>query len=182
MKTTRILLAQRNLTVGNITKNKRVIIDDVLTAGNTLNADVIIFPELALTAYPPEDLLLRANLYEQLQIALQELLPYSEKIDVIISYPEQQAGKFYNTCSYLSGGEIQASYHKQNLPNYAVFDEKRYFTAGESNCLIDLSGIPAAITICEDLWSPAPAQQAAQQGAELLININASPYRIGKAR
>jgi len=162
MKSTQIIVAQKNLTVGNITANKTRIIDAILTACDTHKADVIIFPELALSAYPPEDLLFRGNLYQQIQIALQEILPYSEKIDIIISYPEQQADQIYNTCSYLSGGKIQATYHKQRLPNYAVFDEKRYF-------------------ICEDLWSPLPAKQAAAQGAKLLININASPYRIGIA-
>ncbi len=180
MKTTHIILAQRNLSVGNITENKARIIEDALDACDGKKADLIIFPELALTAYPPEDLLLRANLYEQIQGALREILPLSENIDMIIGHPEQQGGRLYNACSYLRGGKIQATYHKQNLPNYAVFDEKRYFTAGAANCLIQLADIPTAITICEDLWEAAPARQAAAQGAELLININASPYRIGK--
>ena len=180
-KSIHIILAQKNLTVGDITENKKRIIEDILFARDKKNAQLIIFPELSLTAYPPEDLLLRANLHKQIRSALSEIEPYSQSIDIIIGYPDKHENILYNACSYLSKGQIQTTYHKQKLPNYGVFDEKRYFAPGRKSCLIDLSGIPTAITICEDLWSPEPTKQAKEEGAELLININASPYRINKS-
>jgi len=176
----RIAIAQLNLHVGNIDANKDKIIKCIIDARDNKNAQLIIFPELALTAYPPEDLLLRPALYHQLEQAILEIKSQSDNIDTIISYPDKQQTGLYNACSYLSRGKIQAIYHKKNLPNYGVFDEKRYFQEGKSNCMVDLNGIPAALSICEDLWMPEHAKQASEAGAKILININASPYHADR--
>jgi NAD+ synthase (glutamine-hydrolysing) len=174
-----IAFAQSNYRVGDIRGNTEQIIKLVNDAGK-LGADLVIFPELAITSYPPEDLLLRRALYEQITIAMQEIIAASNGIGIIIGFPEKTSKGIFNACCYIKDGQQQALYYKQNLPNYGVFDEKRYFSAGSENCLIDLDGIPAALSICEDIWSPDVARQAQAAGARLLININASPYHVDK--
>jgi NAD+ synthase (glutamine-hydrolysing) len=175
-----ISIAQINLRVGDIRYNTKKIIASIRDAKVRQNADLIVFPELAITGYPPEDLLLRSALYKQLTTAIQEITAESQDIGVIIGYPEKTSEGLYNACSFIKDGKQQALYYKRCLPNYGVFDEKRYFSPGKTNCLIDLNGIPTALSICEDLWSTSPARHAKDSGANLLININASPYHADK--
>lgn len=174
-----IAIAQTNLHVGNIEGNKLIIIDSIKRA-RELHAQLIIFPELAITGYPPEDLLYRASLYNQVEQALNDIVNESRGIDTVISYPSIDNKQIYNTCSLVRGGKVDIIYHKHSLPNYGVFDEKRYFTPGSETTIIDLESIPIALSICEDLWSPEYTAEAAKAGAKLLININASPYHIDK--
>ncbi len=174
-----IAIAQINLHVGHVFANTRKIIEYIHRA-KELKCELIVFPELAVTGYPPEDLLLRQALYEQIENAIRQIMAESGEIGIIVGFPDQTPEGLHNACSLIKDGKQQALYYKRNLPNYGVFDEKRYFCSGDATCLIDLDGIPTALSICEDLWSPIPAQQAAEAGAILLININASPYHADK--
>jgi NAD+ synthase (glutamine-hydrolysing) len=174
-----IAIAQVNFRVGDVQGNTELIIQN-LDEARRLKCALVIFPELAVTGYPPEDLLLRRALYDQIQKALSEIRSASHDIGVILGFPQSSSEGLYNTCSWIKDGKEEIVYHKQILPNYGVFDEKRYFLPGQSSCLFDLEGIPTSISICEDLWSPLPARQAAELGASLIININASPYHDDK--
>ena len=178
----RIALAQINLLVGDIAGNAAQVIACAARARDALGAQLIVFPELTLTGYPPEDLLLRPELHARVQRALDDILRQVQGIDVLLGYPQQTSAGLYNAASLLRDGAIVATCHKQNLPNYGVFDEKRYFVAGATPCVVDVRGVPVGITICEDVWYPGPVQQVAAAGARLLINLNASPYHIGKGR
>jgi len=180
-KDIQIALAQINLCVGDIKGNTILIIENILQAKEQLHADIIIFPELAITSYPPEDLLLRPALHLQIKKSLKDICNAVHGIDVIIGYPLLSEGKLYNSCSLLREGAIKETYHKQLLPNYGVFDEKRYFEPGDETILFDLCGIPTALSICEDIWEDSPCQKAKDAGAKLIININASPYHSEKA-
>lgn len=174
-------LAQINLHVGDVEDNKNIIIDNIRRAKEHANANVIIFPELAITAYPPEDLLLRPALHSQIKIALKDICNESHGIDIILGYPLLLEEKLYNSCSLIREGEIRETHHKQLLPNYGVFDEKRYFEPGDKTTVFDLHGIPAALSICEDIWEEAPCQDAKKAGVKLIFNISASPFHSEKA-
>ena len=178
--TLRLCLAQLNLRVGAIADNTARIIAVCKQARDVHAADVVIFPELAITGYPPEDLLLRPGLHERVAQALQNIRQAIQGIDVILGYPQSWKGQLYNACSVIHQGTLAATYHKQQLPNYSVFDEKRYFRAGHAPCVVDLQGIRTGLSICEDIWVPGLTRQAVAAGARLLVNINASPYHIGK--
>ncbi|MEX2353002.1 MAG: NAD+ synthase, partial [Gammaproteobacteria bacterium] len=177
----RIGIAQINPVVGDIKKNKSLVIDYMVQGHRQHKLDLIIFPELMLTGYPPEDLLFRRALHTQVSQALTEIIDNSRDIKAVLGYPRKSGPNLYNSCAYIGNGRLLASYDKSELPNYGVFDEKRYFTAGNTPCLIDLDGISTALTICEDIWVPGPARAAADAGAKLLININASPFHHTKA-
>lgn len=176
----RIALAQINLLVGDVQGNVAKIIAAAKRAREELRAHVVVFPELAITGYPPEDLLLRADFCAQAQAALDALARNISGIDVVVGYPHSTAGKLYNAAALLRGGKISARYDKQHLPNYSVFDEKRYFTAGTEPCIVDIQGVPVAITVCEDVWEASPMLQAKAAGARLMLNLNASPFHTGK--
>ena len=177
----RIAIAQIDPCVGDMDGNTELVLEYIDRARDTAGADTIIFPELVLTGYPPEDLLLRPHFHVQVEQALRRLLRATQGIDVILGYP-LAAGKFlYNACSLIRDGKIVTTYHKRNLPNYGVFDEKRYFTEGTDLNLVETPGFKVALSVCEDLWTEDHAREAAQAGAELLININASPYHTDKA-
>jgi len=173
-------LVQINLCVGDIKGNTELIIENILRAKEQYQADIIIFPELAITSYPPEDLLFRPALHLQIKKSLKDICKAAHGIDVIIGYPLLSEGKLYNSCSLLCEGNIEETYHKQLLPNYGLFDEKRYFEPGEDTILFDLHGVPTALSICEDIWEESPCQKAKDAGAKLIININASPYHSEK--
>jgi len=175
-----ILLAQLNLTVGDIQGNTKKIIASINDAELNHSADIIIFPELSISSYPPEDLLLRPAFNEYVKTALDKIINASKNIHVIIGYPSKQNDKLYNACSLIHDGKIVKTYYKQHLPNYGVFDEKRYFTAGNETCLFEFKGITAALSICEDIWVPEPINDAAMAGAKIMFNINASPYHKNK--
>jgi NAD+ synthase (glutamine-hydrolysing) len=179
--TLRLGMAQVNLLVGDIEGNTRKVLEFAHQAQQQ-NLQLVAFPELTLTGYPPEDLLLRSGLYARVEHALQTLCAEIGNIGVIIGYPRQIDGKAYNMAGLIRNGRIEVEYSKQALPNYSVFDEKRYFTAGVDACVFEYNGIPLGITICEDIWESQPMQQAVQAGARLMINLNASPFQIGKGR
>ena len=176
----RIVLAQLNLQVGDIRGNLQRLIDAANHARDDQQADVILFPELALCGYPPEDLLLRSNMQQRIEQALNELAERVPDIHVVVGYPWQQDGRSFNRAAVLAGGRIVATYDKQKLPNYKVFDEKRYFAEGSEPCVVDIKGVPVALSICEDIWHPEPMRTAREAGARLMLCINASPFHMGK--
>nr|VFK60679.1 MAG: NAD+ synthase (glutamine-hydrolysing) [Candidatus Kentron sp. UNK]VFK69832.1 MAG: NAD+ synthase (glutamine-hydrolysing) [Candidatus Kentron sp. UNK] len=179
----RVAIAQTNMTVGDIRGNTDIIIDYAQRARDTLEADVVLFPELALTGYPPEDLLLRPDLYQRIEPALQEIIQATRGIDAIIGYPywAEDNNAIYNACACIQNGVLAERYFKQELPNYGVFDEKRYFSPGMGVVSAPIKGVKVAFTICEDIWSPGPMRLAADVAkAKLMFNINASPYHAEK--
>ena len=176
----RIRLAQLNFCVGDIDGNTEKILTAIDAARATNSVDLIAFPELAITAYPPEDLLFRPSLHQWVERALAHVARASVDITVAIGHPEKHGADIYNACSVYRDGELVARYRKQKLPNYAVFDEKRYFVAGDAQLIFEVNRFRIALSICEDIWDSQTAVAAAQAGAELILNINASPYRIDK--
>ena len=177
----KISLAQINLLVGDIAGNTQQIIDEALRARDEQQAHAILFPELALTGYPPEDLLLRQELVHRVEHSLRLLCDRVTGIDLILGYPIRRDGLLYNAAGVIRDGHLIAEYHKALLPNYSVFDEKRYFEPGGDPCVLEINGVPVGITICEDIWYKMPAARAAEQGARILLNLNASPFHQGKA-
>ncbi len=176
----RIVMAQLDFLVGAIDANADKVIAACRQARDELAADAIVFPELALTGYPPEDLLFRTHFIEIVEAAVDRLVDEVEGIVAIVGHPLAEAGTLYNVASVIGQGKVMACYRKQYLPNYGVFDEKRYFAAGDSPCVVPVNGIPVGVTLCEDIWQPGPALQAAEAGARLLVNLNASPFHAGK--
>ena len=176
----RIVMAQLNFMVGDIRSNADRIIAASTRARDELAADAIVFPELALTGYPPEDLLLRAHFINDVEAAVEHICRESKGITVIVGYPLEQEGDLYNAAGVIQDGSIAGLYKKQRLPNYSVFDEKRYFKQGTTACVVPVKNTRIGITICEDIWKAGPARQAAEAGADLLINMNASPFHAGK--
>lgn len=175
----RLCLAQENFCVGDVEGNTRLIVERVASA-KSAGANLVAFPELAITAYPPEDLLFRPGLHAQVAKALQQIASDSTGIYILVGYPEKTPDGLYNSAACFHGGQMLANYRKQHLPNYAVFDEKRYFSPGENATVISINDIRFAISICEDIWVPETAITARDAGADAIININASPYRIDK--
>ena len=176
-----MIIGQLNFTVGDIQSNTDKIIKAIKKANNDYKADIIIFPELSISSYPPEDLLLRPAFNEAINIALDKIKISTENIHVILGYPLRKEGKLYNACSLIHNKEIKKTYAKQYLPNYGVFDEKRYFTPGDdSPCLFEINGVTAALSICEDIWVSKPTEDATAANAKILFNINASPYDKNK--
>lgn len=181
MTTLNILMAQMNTHVGDFEGNTRKVIETVQRAEQERPNAVVVFPELTLSGYPPEDLLLRPSIEFRVNAALAEICAAVQgEAHVILGYPRKIDGKLFNVAGVVYRGEIIAEYRKQSLPNYQVFDEKRYFSAGVEACVVDIHGVPVALSICEDIWEEGPTAQAAAAGARLLVNINSSPYHRGK--
>jgi NAD+ synthase (glutamine-hydrolysing) len=176
----RVVMAQLNLMVGDIEGNTSLVLKNAERAISEFAADLIVFPELTLTAYPPEDLLLRPSLKLRIDRAIDAILQADLPIHIVLGFPESIDGKLFNALTVLEGGSRLATYHKQCLPNYQVFDERRYFHAGDKPCVLQIAGIRLGFTICEDMWEQDPFKQARDAGADLMININASPYHIHK--
>ncbi len=176
--TLRLALAQLDFTVGAVADNTQRAIDTAALARDQHHADVVLFPELTLTGYPPEDLLFHAGLRKQVAGGLARVCAEVRGIDVIVGYPEYAGSAIYNSAAFVRGGIITANHRKRELPNYKVFDEKRYFKPGLRSTLVDLKGIRTAILICEDIWEPTPARAAKEDGAQLLVVINGSPYSL----
>ncbi|HIO53912.1 MAG TPA: NAD+ synthase [Chromatiales bacterium] len=172
----RIVMAQLNLWVGSLATNANTILAAIERARDELQADAIIFPELTLTGYPPEDLLLRPGFLRDVEATLQRITESVAGVDVIVGYPESDADQLYNSACLLRDGKRVSVYRKWHLPNYSVFDEKRYFHEGNQPCVVTIAEVPVGITICEDIWYEEPARAAADAGARLLINMNASPF------
>jgi NAD+ synthase (glutamine-hydrolysing) len=178
----RIVMAQVNLLVGAIQANTDRVLQVAREAVEQHKADLVAFPELTLTSYPPEDLLLRPSIKNRVERALQRILDARLDIYLVVGYPLKEDDRLYNALSVIKNGQLLATYRKQHLPNYQVFDERRYFDAGDQPCVIDINGVPAGFTICEDMWQDGPTRQAREAGARLMININASPYHLNKVR
>lgn len=175
-----IAIAQLDLLVGDVGGNAQKVIDASVRARDELHAQAIIFPELTLTGYPPEDLLLRPGLIRQVNQSLLRIQEQVSGIDIVLGYPQQSEQGLFNAASVLRDGTVVATYHKCYLPNYSVFDEMRYFVAADEACVLDIAGVPVGLTICEDIWYPGPALKAKQAGARLLLNLNASPFHRHK--
>ena len=177
----RIAIAQLALPVGAIRANTRQIIDAVRRARDELEADVILFPELAVTGYPPDDLLLRADFLAAVEAALAEIAQACRGVTAVVGAPVRRDGRVRNAALALRDGDEVAVAYKRCLPSYSVFDDNRHFAPGSEPCVIDIAGRRVGVTICEDIWAPAPAAEAAAAGAELLVSVNASPFHDGKA-
>jgi NAD+ synthase (glutamine-hydrolysing) len=176
----RVAIAQINLLVGDMEGNAQRIAEVLREARDKLQADVLVTPELALTGYPPEDLLLRPGMYERIERSLHTLQKQVTGIDLLLGYPEHTPVGIYNSVAVIREGKIIAHARKDNLPNYSVFDEKRYFVPDHQSSVIEIAGARVGITICEDIWFPEPPQRLSEAGADLIININASPYHVNK--
>lgn len=173
-------MAQINPLVGDVHGNTELVLSTAATAIAQHQADMVVFPELILTAYPPEDLLLRPSLDLRINEALELICRAQLPVYLLIGYPGREAGRLYNMLAVIHRGKLIGTYKKQRLPNYQVFDEKRYFKAGTSPLVLSIGGMQIAFTICEDLWQAAAMAQAAAAGAQLMININGSPYHLNK--
>jgi len=177
--TLRIALSQFDAVVGDIAGNAERVAEDIDRAREA-GAQLVCFPELALTGYPPEDLLLKEHFLADARAALVQLAAGGEGIVALVGYPER-AEDVYNAAGVLAGGELHATYRKMHLPNYGVFDELRYFQSGPCGATIEIDGVKVGITICEDIWQPGPPlSQEALAGARLIVNLSASPYHAGK--
>jgi NAD+ synthase (glutamine-hydrolysing) len=176
----RLALCQMNATVGDIAGNAARIRAG-LDAARAAGVELTLFPELALTGYPPEDLLLREHFLEDARVALGALARDVRGTPAVVGFPEHEDGHVYNAAAVLADGAVRTVYRKLHLPNYGVFDERRYFTPGTGGATIALGGEVVGLTVCEDLWQPGPpASEEAQAGARLIVNISASPYHAGK--
>ena len=166
--------------VGDIPYNLKKHIEAANTARDQYAAEVIVFPELGLTGYPPEDLLLRKDFLDQARVAFQKLISEVKNIYCLVGHPDVTDHGVYNACSLIYNGAILGRYNKQHLPNYGVFDEYRYFIPGKLPCVIPIHDIPIGLIICEDLWSEEPVLQAKKLGAQLILSLNASPFESTK--
>ncbi len=177
----RLFLAQYDLCVGDVDGNTSRVLE-ASERGAASGADIVLLPELALAGYPPEDLLFHSGFRRQVQAAVRRLCDRKPGVDVVVGYPEYQGSEIFNSAALIRGGRVYANHRKQALPNYRVFDEKRYFTAGQAPTLVDVKGARVALLVCEDVWTPEPARAARAAGAEALLVINASPFQMNKQR
>jgi NAD+ synthase (glutamine-hydrolysing) len=178
----RIALAQRNFLVGDVQGNAARVIQIARHARSELGADLVLFPELALSGYPPEDLLFHSGFRRQVEAGLAQVCAEVRDVDLMFGFPEYTKTAIYNSAAYISGGKVAAIHRKAELPNYRVFDEKRYFQPGSQPSTTDCRGARAGLLVCEDIWAPQAAQLARADGAQMLLVINASPYEIHKQR
>jgi NAD+ synthase (glutamine-hydrolysing) len=176
----KVALVQCNPLVGDVEGNARLIIERAKTARDEQGAGLVVFPELALTGYPPEDLLLRDSLMRRVDSALQTIAEAVSGVAIVVGAPYRDEQGLRNGALLLDQGGVRARYAKQRLPNYSVFDEKRYFAEGAESCVVEIDGVQVGLMVCEDLWFPGPAQAARAAGAELLVSLNASPFHLGQ--
>ena len=198
----KIAIAQLNCTVGDLAGNAAKILEFAERA-KALGADLVLTPELSISGYPPEDLLLREDFCAACQREVEALALRLKGIRAVIGYPQRVGGRRFNAASVIGDGVVYATYHKRDLPNYTVFDEERYFDAGAGTCVFDQSGLRVGINICEDVWGEeglvsadlldvraahssvwvARAPRAAHEaGAQVLLVLNASPFHLDKQR
>ena len=178
----RIALAQLDLLVGDVQGNAAQVIDWAARAHREHRADLVAFPELTLSGYPPEDLLFHRGFRRQIESGLEEVCRRVAGPCVMVGYPEYTRSTIYNSAAFVADGAIAAIHRKAELPNYKVFDEKRYFHAGAQPTVVDCKGFRVGLLVCEDAWEPEPAQLASSDGAVLLVVIIASPYERNKQR
>jgi NAD+ synthase (glutamine-hydrolysing) len=177
-----IALAQLNLLVGDVRGNAAKVIAAAQRARDDLGADLVLFPELTLSGYPPEDLLLHRGFRRQIEEGLAQVRSEVTDVALMVGFPEYTRAGIYNSAALIAGGEIAAIHRKAELPNYKVFDEKRYFQAGAQPTVFACRGFRVGLLVCEDIWEPHAAQLTRGVGAQLLVVINASPYEIHKQR
>lgn len=175
----KIVLAQLNFRVGDIDYNL-TLHRQAIAKARAMKANVIIFPELSITSYPPEDLLLRESFIKASDNAVKQLLTDTTDLYCLIGHPVQTESGIINACSVLYNGKIICTHAKTHLPNYGVFDEKRYFVSADSICIINVNDIQIGVVICEDLWKKGAAEKAVKAGAQLILSPNASPYETDK--
>ncbi|WJI14782.1 MULTISPECIES: NAD+ synthase [Pseudoxanthomonas] len=180
--TLRIAMAQFDYPVGDVAGNTRRIIEQIAIARDEYGADVVLFPELALSGYPPEDLLMRPSFLADCHRALAQVAQAATGIVAVVGWPESAGSVLYNAASVLRDGRIEATYRKRELPNYNVFDERRYFHVDPDggSCVFEVKGVPVGVVICEDLWFAEPLADTARAGAQLVLVPNASPFEHGK--
>src|SRR5579859_1010790 len=176
----RCVMAQLNLVVGDVDGNTSRIVAATVAARDQYGADVVLVPELAVSGYPPEDLLFHSGMRTQVGKSLERLKQEVRGITLVAGYPEYDGTRIFNSAIVIRDGELLANHRKACLPNYRVFDEKRYFTPGTEPTVVELKGVKAGVLVCEDVWEPMPAAQARAAGAEVLLVINASPYEVFK--
>jgi NAD+ synthase (glutamine-hydrolysing) len=176
----KVVMAQLDLIVGDIDSNTELLLSSARRAIAEFEADLIAFPELTLTGYPPEDLLLRPSLQPRISNAIDQILAADLNIYLVFGHPLKEGDSLFNALSIIKGGKLLATYRKQCLPNYLVFDERRYFDAGNEPLVMEIAGSNIAFNICEDMWESAPIELVKLRCADLLININASPFSINK--
>lgn len=178
MSTLNIALAQINPLVGDIDGNTRLIIEEAVSLAD--KHDVIVFPELTITGYPPEDLLLRPSIALRVDRAIQQILAANIPAAIVVGYPKRDGSKLYNMAGVLGQGQVLFEYAKQCLPNYQVFDEKRYFEVGTQPGVFQLNGVSLGLSICEDIWDGSPLDQLQNANVSAVLNLNASPFHQEK--
>jgi len=178
--TVTVALAQIDLAVGDVPGNTAKIIEHAERARDELRADLVVFPELGICGYPPEDLLFHAGLRKRAEQAVAEIRDTVGGIAILIGFPEYVDDHIYNACAVYADGKLLCSYRKHLLPNYSVFDEERYFTRGKNAAVFRLRGIAIGLLICEDVWQPEPIATARAAGAECVVVINGSPYTVNR--
>src|SRR5919108_879686 len=175
----RLALAQVNSVVGDIAGNEGIVREHIARAREQ-GAQLVLFPELVITGYPPEDLRLKEHFLADARAALERVAADTHGIVAIVGFPER-AEDVFNAAAVLADGTVRSIYRKCNLPNYGVFDELRWFQRGEGGALVDIDGVAVGVTVCEDIWVPGPPiTDEALAGARLIVNISASPYQAGK--
>ncbi len=175
-----VALAQLNLVVGDLAGNQRRITDAAVHARDALNCRFVVFPELAICGYPPEDLLQRSEFISDCGTVLDNLVEAVPGIALVVGHPHRAKEQLFNAASLIDDGRIRATYHKHHLPNYGVFDEKRYFAQGDSSQVVEVDGIPIGLTICEDVWEDGPVERCVDNGARIIFTLNGSPFDSSK--
>jgi len=173
----RIALAQMNAVVGDVDGNAARV-EALAAQARDAGAQLVVFPELTLTGYPPEDLLLKRSFLRRARSALDALA--IDGVTAVVGWPEEHEGHVHNAAAVISADGVQAVYRKLLLPNYGVFDERRWFEPGRDPLVVDVEGTPVGITVCEDIWAPEPTAATAAAGARFVVNLSASPYHHGK--
>ena len=178
----RIALAQVNPTIGDLVGNA-ALVQRYIEQARAAGADVVAFPELVITGYPPDDLLLKRSFVADANAALESIASTTSGIAAVIGFVDESNGRLHNAAALISDGKIRGVYRKQHLPNYGVFDERRFFSSGDEIVLAEIDGLTFGVTVCEDLWlENGPHVDCAAAGAQMVININASPYHAGKGQ
>lgn len=179
MDSLRIALAQLNTTVGDFEGNSRLVLE-ALEHAKDMAADIVLFPELTLCGYPAEDLLFKSNFIAANRRYLEKIIPHTNGLTAVVGFVDAD-GDIFNAAAVLHNGTLGGIYRKFLLPNYGVFDEERYFRRGNTESIFKLGGTPLGVSVCEDIWYPAgPPEHQAANGAQILLNISASPYQLGK--
>lgn len=182
MASIRIAMAQFDFPVGDVAGNTERIIEMIGQAREEYGAELVMFPELAVSGYPPEDLLLRPGFLYECEQAMGRIAAACRGITAVVGWPQAAGAVVYNAASVLRDGLVERTYRKRELPNYAVFDERRYFDVDPDggSCVFDVNGVPVGLLICEDLWFAEPLADTVREGAQLVVVPNASPYERGK--